>query len=75
MLVLSRKENQSVIIGEGIEVTIARISRKMVRIGISAPRYVPIYRKELASCSNGNDKKNEMLCDNWVERYSVVDRT
>ncbi len=47
MLVLTRKENQSIIIGEDIEVKITRLNRKCVRIGISAPRYMPVYRKEL----------------------------
>jgi carbon storage regulator len=59
MLILSRKENESIIIGTGIEVRIARINGNQVRVGIIAPRHIPVYRKELASLFAGNDKGNE----------------
>jgi carbon storage regulator len=48
MLVLTRKKNESIIIGDGIEVKIACINRNQVRVGIIAPRDIPIYRKEIA---------------------------
>jgi len=47
MLVLSRKVDQAIIVGEGIEIQINRIEGDTVKIGIQAPRDVPIYRKEL----------------------------
>jgi carbon storage regulator len=47
MLVLSRRRNESILIGEDIEITIAAIDGKKVRLGISAPRWVPIVRKEI----------------------------
>jgi carbon storage regulator len=47
MLVLSRKVNEKVMIGEGIVVTIVKIDRNQVRIGIEAPGNVPIYREEI----------------------------
>ena len=56
MLVITRKENQSIIIGEDIEVKIARINRNRVRIGISAPRFTPVYRKEITSLFDNNVK-------------------
>jgi carbon storage regulator len=48
MLVLTRKKNESIIIGDGIEVKIACINRNQVRVGIIAPRNIPVYRKEIA---------------------------
>lgn len=47
MLVLTRKTNQSIRIGDGIEVTVLSISGEKVRLGIRAPRDVPVFREEV----------------------------
>lgn len=47
MLALSRKENEAIVIGNDIEVTILEVKGDQVKIGISAPKSVPVYRKEL----------------------------
>ncbi|MDQ6746019.1 MAG: carbon storage regulator CsrA [Actinomycetota bacterium] len=47
MLVLTRKCNQSIMIGDDIEVSVLAIMGEKVRIGIQAPRDVPVFRKEV----------------------------
>lgn len=47
MLALSRKLNESVIVGGNIEFTILEIKGDQVKIGITAPKQLQIYRKEL----------------------------
>ncbi|MDD3840946.1 MAG: carbon storage regulator CsrA [Clostridia bacterium] len=47
MLVLSRKKDQSIVIGDNIEITIIDIQGDQVRIGINAPKNVAIHRKEV----------------------------
>jgi len=47
MLVLTRKSNQSIMIGDDVEVSVLSIMGEKVRLGISAPRDVPVFRKEV----------------------------
>ena len=47
MLVLTRKTNQSIMIGDEIEVSVLAVSRDKIRLGITAPRDVPVFRKEV----------------------------
>jgi carbon storage regulator len=47
MLVLTRKSNQSIMIGDDVEVSVLSIMGEKVRIGIQAPRDVPVFRKEV----------------------------
>ena len=47
MLVLTRKSNQSIMIGDEIEVSVLAVMGEKVRIGIQAPRDVPVFRKEV----------------------------
>ena len=46
MLVLTRKSNQSIMIGDDIEVSVLAIMGEKVRIDIEAPRSIPVFRKE-----------------------------
>lgn len=47
MLVLTRRKGEAIILGDNVEVRILSISRHQVKIGIEAPRSVPVYRKEI----------------------------
>lgn len=47
MLALSRKKNEAIVINNNIEITILEIKGEQVKIGISAPKEVPVYRKEV----------------------------
>ncbi|MDX6699373.1 MAG: carbon storage regulator [Solirubrobacteraceae bacterium] len=47
MLVLTRKSNQSIMIGDDIEVSVLSVMGEKVRIGIQAPREIPVFRKEV----------------------------
>jgi carbon storage regulator len=48
MLVLSRKLGEKIVIGDSIVVTVVKIDRNQIRIGIEAPSEVPVYREEIA---------------------------
>ena len=47
MLALSRKKNEALVINNNIEITILEIKGEQVKLGITAPREVPVYRKEV----------------------------
>ena len=47
MLVLARKRDQSIVIGDDVEVTIVDVHGDQVKLGITAPRHIPVHRKEI----------------------------
>jgi carbon storage regulator len=47
MLVLSRKANQSIMIGDDIRILVVGVDRDQVKLGIEAPRHVPVHRFEI----------------------------
>ena len=66
MLVLTRKANEEILIGDDIKITLVRIRGNSVRIGIEAPREVRVVRGELA-------KREECDCDTELE-YELGER-
>ena len=56
MLILSRKIDQAIIIGENIEISITKIEGDSVKIGISAPRSIAILRKEILEEMQSSNK-------------------
>ncbi len=59
MLVLTRKINESIIIGEGIKVKILEIRGDQVRVGIEAPKDVKIFREEILLREKDSNQKQE----------------
>lgn len=47
MLVFTRKVDEAIVIGDGIEVKVLRVGRDSVRIGVSAAPHVPVHRREV----------------------------
>lgn len=67
MLVLTRKGEQSIMIGDEIEVWVLAIMGEKVRIGIEAPRSIPVFRKEIyleiQRCSAEDDDDPQAVAD------------
>ncbi len=47
MLALSRKKNEAIIVNNNVEITILEVKGDQVKLGITAPKEVPVYRKEV----------------------------
>ena len=59
MLVLTRKPGQSIMIGDGIEIQVLSVAGEKVRLGITAPRDVGIYRDEVYERIEGEASEDE----------------
>jgi carbon storage regulator len=59
MLVLSRKKNESIVINNDITVTVVEIRGDKVRLGIVAPKEVPVHRQEVYDAIHGTDKPSD----------------
>lgn len=63
MLVLSRKKNESIVIGDNIKIEVLKVSGNTVRIGIQAPRDVKVLRGELAPYGISDEDTSESKSD------------
>lgn len=61
MLALSRKKNEALVINNNVEITVLEIKGEQVKLGISAPRDVPVYRKEVyVQIQNANKEAGDV---------------
>ena len=75
MLVLARKTDQAILLGDGIRIVILGVSGDRVRIGIEAPREVPILRQELRDAveeSNREASDSGSAVKRWQAFQSAV---
>ena len=69
MLVLSRKPSQQIMIGPDIVITIVKIDRNHVRLGIQAPPAIPILRHELADDGQTNANRPPLRVKKVMDHY------
>lgn len=62
MLVLTRKQGETIRIGDDVTITVVRTKGKAVRIGIEAPKHVPVLRGEIAKAL-GNEAEDETVVE------------
>ena len=70
MLVLTRKPGQSIIIGDGIEVQVLSVAGEKVRLGITAPRDVDIFRDEVYERIEAESVNGSREVEDALERLS-----
>jgi carbon storage regulator len=58
MLVLSRKKNESIVINNDITIVVVEIRGDKVRLGVEAPKEVPVHRREVYDAIQRNDAAN-----------------
>jgi carbon storage regulator len=63
MLVLTRKAGERLIIGDNIALTVVSVRNGQVRLGIEAPREIPVHRQEVLTASNevANERRDHLL--------------
>lgn len=61
MLALSRKKNEAIVINNNVEITVLEVKGEQVKLGITAPKEVPVYRKEVyVQIQEANKEANDI---------------
>ena len=74
MLVLSRQKDESIIIGDNVEVTIVDVRGDKVRLGITAPKEIPVHRREVYEAIQREKKEKEEKEREEKEREKKEDK-
>lgn len=67
MLVLSRKKSESIVINDNVVITVVEVRGDKVRLGIQAPREIPVHRKEVLDAIVREGQKSQPSTDNVAE--------
>ena len=75
MLVLSRQKDESIIIGDDVEITIVDVRGDKVRLGINAPRSISVHRKEVYEAiqreKEQKSKEDAEGADDWLDNLYI----
>ena len=74
MLVFTRKRNEAIVIGDGIEVRILRVGKDGVRLGVTAPPEVPVHRQEIYQMVGAANLSAATAPANAKDDTSIVER-
>ena len=74
MLVLSRKVGEKILIGDNIAVTVVRVAQGIVRIGVEAPKNLPIIRDEIKGRTDGDGRESPVKSRPVVADRSTMGR-
>ena len=72
MLALTRKKGESIIIGDNIEVILLGINGEQIKLGVIAPRSVPVYRKEIYTQIQNENKAAQMISEDSLKGLADV---
>jgi carbon storage regulator len=76
MLVLTRKPDQSIMVGNDIEITVLEVRGEQVRLGIRAPRHVAVHRKEVfEQIRQENQKASAASTDTLPDLVQLLPKT
>ena len=59
MLILTRKEGETLVIGDEVTVTVLGVKGSQVRVGVNAPKHVPVHREEIYLRIKAEDEKGD----------------
>jgi carbon storage regulator len=68
MLVLTRKKNESIMIGDSIEIKVLAIEGEQIKLGIIAPKHIDIYRKEIYIAIQEENKQAADISTNLLQQ-------
>ncbi len=74
MLVLSRKVNQSIMVGDNVRVVVVAVDRDQVKLGIEAPREIAVHRSEIYEEIQRTNRTAAEVASTGEERASAVGR-